>query len=199
MKSRGKFIVIDYFEIKTLKQLKAITHPLRRRLKDEFCKNVCTTKQAAEAMGEPPTKLYHHVEILKEAGVIELVKTKQNRGTVEKYYKTVASNIKISPDLLESPATSEIVSNELYNLVKDKIAETLQGVTKSFEEYLVEKPKDKNPVTTWKYNVDLTPEKKAEFDEMVQKWLQKNTNAEEKSAKPVSIDIFIYSRKEDKT
>ena len=189
--------MIDYFEIKTIEQLKAITHPLRRRLKDEFCKNICTTKQAAKALGEPPTKLYHHVEILKKAGVIKLVKTKQNRGTTEKYYETVASNIRISPSLLESSATAELVSNELYNLVKDKISETLHGVTESFEEHVKSESPGKNPVTTWNYNVHLTEKKKAEFDEMVQKWLQKNTDPEESGAISTHIAMFIYKQKEE--
>lgn len=189
--------MVDYFEITTLKQLKAITHPLRRRIKDEFCKNVCTTKQVAEALGEPPTKLYHHVEILKEAGVIELVETKLNRGITEKYYRTVASNIRISPELLESPTTSEIASNEIYNMVKDKLWETLQGVTESFEEALKDDPKNINPVSTWNYNVHLTDEKKAEFVELVQKWLQKNTDKNEEGAKPIHIATFIYEQKEE--
>ena len=41
-------------------------------------------------LGEKPTKLYHHVDALERVGLIELTRTRQNRGTLEKYYLAVA-------------------------------------------------------------------------------------------------------------
>ena len=49
-----------------------------------------TTKQVAEALGEKPTKLYHHVDALEKVGLIRLIRTQRNRGTLEKYYQSVA-------------------------------------------------------------------------------------------------------------
>ena len=44
-----------------LEQMRALSHPLRLRLLELFAERPRTTKQAAEALGEPTTKLYHHV------------------------------------------------------------------------------------------------------------------------------------------
>ena len=51
---------------------------------------VAIAKQVADFLGEKPTKLYHHVDALERVGLIALSRTRQNRGTVEKYYLAVA-------------------------------------------------------------------------------------------------------------
>jgi DNA-binding transcriptional ArsR family regulator len=73
-----------------LDQVRALSHPLRLRLLELFAHQPRTAKQAAEVMGEPPTRLYHHVAALERAGLIRLRETRQNRGTTEKYYEAVA-------------------------------------------------------------------------------------------------------------
>ena len=72
-----------------LEQIKVLADPLRLRMLEAFCQER-TTKQVAELLGEKPTKLYHHVEALERVGLIALVRTRPNRGTVEKYYLAVA-------------------------------------------------------------------------------------------------------------
>lgn len=72
-----------------LEQIKVLADPLRIRILEAFCQER-TTKQVAEAIGEKPTKLYHHVAALERVGLIAPTRTRQNRGTVEKYYVAVA-------------------------------------------------------------------------------------------------------------
>lgn len=74
-------------ESKGLDQVRALAHPLRLRLLELFAQEPRTAKQAAEVLGEPPTRLYHHVAALERAGLIRLKETRQNRGTTEKYYE----------------------------------------------------------------------------------------------------------------
>ena len=87
--------------LSTLKQLKAITDPLRLRLVEVFIQREATTKQAADILREKPTKLYHHVQNLEDAGLVRLVRTRRNRGTVEKYYRAVAEDFVVDRNLLE--------------------------------------------------------------------------------------------------
>jgi len=70
-----------------LEQVRALAHPLRLRLLELFARQPRTAKQAAQVLGEPPTRLYHHVAALERAGLIRLKETRQNRGTTEKYYE----------------------------------------------------------------------------------------------------------------
>ena len=80
-----------------LDQVRALAHPLRLRLLELFVRQPMTTKQAAEALGEPPTKLYHHVAALERAGLVRLRETRQNRGTTEKYFEAVSGQLAASP------------------------------------------------------------------------------------------------------
>lgn len=73
-----------------MEQVRALSHPLRLRLLELFAEYPRTTKQAAEVLGEAPTRLYHHVAALERAGLVRLRETRQNRGTTEKYFEASA-------------------------------------------------------------------------------------------------------------
>jgi DNA-binding transcriptional ArsR family regulator len=79
----------EAFTLENLDQIKVLADPLRIRILEAFCQER-TTKQVAQLLGEKPTKLYHHVDTLERVGLIALSRTRQNRGTLEKYYLAVA-------------------------------------------------------------------------------------------------------------
>ena len=70
-------------------ELRAFAHPLRLRLFELFAEKARTTMQVAEILGEPPTRLYHHVNALQKSGLLKLKETRPIRGTVEKYFEAV--------------------------------------------------------------------------------------------------------------
>jgi DNA-binding transcriptional ArsR family regulator len=74
-------------------QLRALAHPLRLRMLELFAEGPRTTKQVAQLLGEPTTKLYHHANALERAGLLRLTKTRQNRGAIEKWYEAASSTI----------------------------------------------------------------------------------------------------------
>ena len=75
------------------RQLRALAHPLRLRLLQAFARGRRTTMQVATQLGEPPTRLYHHVNALERAGILKLVDTRQVRGTTEKYFEVAHRQI----------------------------------------------------------------------------------------------------------
>lgn len=74
--------------------LRALAHPLRLRMLELFAETPRTTKQVAELLGQPPTRLYHHVAALERAGLLVLKEKRQNRGAVEKWYSAVGQEIR---------------------------------------------------------------------------------------------------------
>jgi DNA-binding transcriptional ArsR family regulator len=74
-------------------ELRALAHPLRLRLLEQFAHGARTTMQVAADMGEPPTRLYHHVNALERAGILRLKRTRQVRGTTEKYFELAKRRI----------------------------------------------------------------------------------------------------------
>ncbi len=70
-------------------EMRAFAHPLRLRLYELFAEKPRTTMQVAAILGEPPTRLYHHVNALEKNGLLRLRETRPTRGTVEKYFEAV--------------------------------------------------------------------------------------------------------------
>lgn len=81
-----------------LEQVRILAHPLRLRLLELFAESPCTPKQAAERLGLPPTRLYHHVAALERVGLVRVRETRRNRGTVEKHYEAVARGFEMDPE-----------------------------------------------------------------------------------------------------
>ena len=84
-----------------LAQLKVLADPKRIRILEQLGEER-TTKQVAEILGEPPTRLYHHVAALERVGLIRLARTKPSRGALEKYYVAVAKAFSADPSLFNS-------------------------------------------------------------------------------------------------
>ena len=110
------------FTVRRLDQVKALTDPLRQRILGVFMLEPRTTKQVATRLGEKPSKLYHHVDALARAGLIELKETRQNRGTIEKYFQSVATHFTVDSSLFPSlpDRTSRVLEelNEVFDATR---------------------------------------------------------------------------------
>src|ERR1700722_3076816 len=78
-------------------QIRALAHPLRLRILGALVREPRTTKQVADILGEKPTKLYHHVQAMARAHLVQLVERRPKRGTVEKYYQATATLFQVGP------------------------------------------------------------------------------------------------------
>jgi AcrR family transcriptional regulator len=59
-----------------------------------------TVKQVADRLGLAPSKLYYHVNMLEQHGLLQVVETRMVANMVEKYYQTIASSFRVDPALL---------------------------------------------------------------------------------------------------
>jgi DNA-binding transcriptional ArsR family regulator len=84
---------LESYTLSSLDQIRVLADPLRIRILEALSRER-TTKQVAEHLGEKPTKLYHHVDALEKVGLVELSRTRPNRGTLEKYYVAVAHSFR---------------------------------------------------------------------------------------------------------
>src|SRR5215510_13126289 len=114
-----------------LEQVKVLADPLRLRILEQLCLAERTTKQVAQRLGEKPTKLYHHVEALERVGLIRLTRTRQNRGTVEKYYLAVARQFRADSRLFSTADGSEAQGDALQTMIStvfDRTADEMRGL-----------------------------------------------------------------------
>ena len=92
--------------MRELAQLRLLSHPLRLRILHALSRKPRTTKQVADLLDLPPTRLYHHVGQLEDAGLLRLVHTRPVRGTVEKYYQAIAQRFVAATDALDPDGTA---------------------------------------------------------------------------------------------
>ena len=117
----------EHFVIKDLDQIKALADPLRQRILGLLVNQPRTTKQVAIELGEPLTKLYRHVEMLEQAGLITLVRTVPKRGATEKYFQAVARSFAVAGNSLSPEAATEV--EEMFSKAFEEIlSEVRAGV-----------------------------------------------------------------------
>jgi DNA-binding transcriptional ArsR family regulator len=114
----------EIFTLTDLEQVKVLADPLRIRVLEALCDGDRTTKQVADALGERPTKLYHHVEALERVGLIRLTRTRRNRGTLEKYFVAVARRFKTDPRIFSAGETQSEEETEALQSMISTVCET---------------------------------------------------------------------------
>jgi len=92
---------------RTIAEMRAFAHPIRLRLYELFAESPRTTMQVAAILGEPPTRLYHHVNALQRSGLLRLKETRPIRGAVEKYFEAVRPKRISAEGILASPAARQ--------------------------------------------------------------------------------------------
>lgn len=96
-------------EIADLETVRVIADPLRFRIIQAMGarpSDPWTAKEIARALGEPLTKLYYHLGLLEQHGLIAVSGTRIVSGIVEKRYQLAAERLSIARGLL-APADSE--------------------------------------------------------------------------------------------
>ncbi|RFM22909.1 MAG: ArsR family transcriptional regulator [Candidatus Thermochlorobacter aerophilum] len=158
----------DIYMLRKLEQVRAIADPLRIRILNALCEKPMTTKQVAEHLGENINKLYHHVDALEAAGLVKLVETKRNRGTLEKYFQAVAKHFTLSPVLFEVRLDTEDDLSELT--FSSALQATLTELKESLQEGLI-KPSSKRHFFARQY-VRTSRQKAQELSKKLQDWLE---------------------------
>jgi DNA-binding transcriptional ArsR family regulator len=71
-------------------QVKAISHPLRTAILGLLHERAATVNELAVALGRPKSTVAHHVKVLREAGLLQVVRTRQVRAIEERFYGRTA-------------------------------------------------------------------------------------------------------------
>lgn len=131
----------DVMVLTELEQIKVLADPLRIRILEELGEER-TTKQVAERLGEKPTKLYHHVDALERVGLIELTRTRPNRGTLEKYYLARARSFRADSRAFAGEDGSDDVDAErsasiasMTSTILDSTRDELTGLASSIRSH----------------------------------------------------------------
>lgn len=121
--------VEDKFVITTLEQLRAVSEPLRLRVVEMLTHREMAVAELARALETPAGTLYHHVDVLLEAGLIQVTRRQKKRGTEERFLRAVARDITVDDDIFMFGAEPDRGVEALLDLSKAM----LQGLANELE------------------------------------------------------------------
>lgn len=101
--------------IRDLAALRVATHPLRQQILATLNGPPRTVREIAAELGQDPHRLYYHVHLLEEHGLVRVAHTRMVSGILEKHYQVVAYEFLVDSDLVSpgapgaDPALDEIL------------------------------------------------------------------------------------------
>jgi predicted ArsR family transcriptional regulator len=159
---------MDTYVIKRLEQAKLLTDPFKLKLLERFAGGGVTTKQVADRMGEKAPRLYRHVDALVEEGLLELVEEKPKRGTIERYYRTVADRFEVDPELF---STSQGGGDSAREMIRSLFRDTESDLLRLIADQAEGEPDSDSLPLVMKVVIGGTDEELAELREKLEAWL----------------------------
>ena len=162
--------------VKRLEQAKLLTDPFKLKLIERFAGKPVTTKQVADRMGEKAPRLYRHVDALVAEGLLELVEEKPKRGTIERYYRTVADRFEIHPDLF---IASDEGDADARDMIRSLLRETESDLVKIFDTYKAagSSPNEDELPIVMRIAVRGTPEEIQDLRKKLEDWHKESSQA----------------------
>jgi len=189
----------ETYLINTLEALKVFSDPLRQRVIETLFDGQKTVKQIAAELDIAPTKLYYHINLLEEHGLIRVVDTRIVSGIIEKQYDAAASHYRIKRSLL-APGQND--SDDGLDTTIDAIIEPMRvDIRKSIVSGLIDTRDDvatKNrQLRIWRAIGRLQPEDADRFyarmDELIDEFACQDDDAEvNEASQNYSMLMFLY-------
>ena len=79
-------------------QARAVGHPLRMTILGLLTERAASVAELAEATHRPKSTIAHHVSVLHDAGLVQVVRTRRVRAVEERFYGRAARTVTISVD-----------------------------------------------------------------------------------------------------
>lgn len=117
----------DVFWIEDAETFAVLGDPKRLELLEAFYKPR-SVSEAAEILGVPRTRLYHHVKLLEESGMIKVAETRRAGAMTEKIYRVAAKAYRPSKEFLASAAPRQQAEAMLSALLGATRADFVRSV-----------------------------------------------------------------------
>lgn len=89
----------DTLELTTPAQVRAVSDPLRMTILDLLRERAATVSELSAAVERPKSTIAHHVNVLVDAGLVRVVRTRRVRAIDERYYGRTARRVYYVTDL----------------------------------------------------------------------------------------------------
>ena len=117
----------DVFLIEDGETFDVLADPMRIEIL-EICNGPRSVGEIAEAMDVPRTRLYHHVNMMEEKGILAIAETRQKGAMTEKLYQAAAKSFKPGERFLEEATPRERAEAMISSLLGATKADFLKSV-----------------------------------------------------------------------
>ena len=112
----------NVFLIQSPQQAKVLFKPIRLEILQQLGE-ARTCSDLAKVFNTSPQKIYYHIKLLQETGLVSKVREERVRGIMEGYYQASARNYMLSPEMVQQlggakMARQQLSLNNLFNLVE---------------------------------------------------------------------------------
>jgi DNA-binding transcriptional ArsR family regulator len=192
--------------ISDLATLRVLSDPLRLQLLEAFGRLQGvprTVKEVARELGETPTKLYYHVNLLEEQGILKVAESRLVSGIVEKRYVPSARSYRLDPELLRSaggPAATGAATEAVAATVDGVFSATSRDIKRAFAAGSVmvgdDAPPDRRGVLSLTF-LRLTPAHAAELGQRIRDLLSTEQDEGDPDAASYGLTVAFYRRPEE--
>lgn len=155
-----------YMIIQDLEQLKAVSDPFRTKLLSLLLEQSYTGQQLAKLLEVPRSKVHYALNELEKHGFVEIIKTEEKGGVLQKYYKATAKGYIPSEKILPNVEDVGNYYKELImNILNRARVRTLTAPEEAFN--FAESEQGKQPLVAMQLETQATEE---QFTEWVNKY-----------------------------
>ena len=172
----------DYKVVDDLATLRVLSDPLRLRLIELLGVKPATVKTLAKALGVKPNRLYYHVNLLAEHGLVRVTASRMVSGIVERTYGLVARHITVD-DNLAMPA-------ELRQAMADTI---LSVVGAELEQALRLDEAGRPPTAVGRMQLFLRPDERTGFEKKLGELLQEYGTGSRDRAEDAVRHVLLFA------
>ena len=138
-----KQIKVNRIVTTSVEDARAIEDPARAKIVEMLYRQALSAAQITSALKKlgykkALTTVRHHLEILKNSGLIEIVKIEESRGAIKKYYGTSTKLLGFQAPKDFDSKYSKIIdttSTRIEKILKDLTPKTVKSKTNKSKEY----------------------------------------------------------------
>lgn len=178
--------LVREFVIDNLETLKVTAHSLRLDILQTL-KKPKSVKEIAKQINRPATKLYYHVNLMEEHGLIRVVETNIVSGILEKKYQVVAQNYRLQDNLF---AESDSLDEDVDRMLGAIFDVTRAEIRRSIQADQMEPTHEDRRGLLWRSTLHLTAVQFAEFYNRLDEILKELDTASAKNDTAVDQQLF---------
>lgn len=172
------------FEATDPAALVAMSQPLRAAIVSELIPGPATAAELAERLDVPPTRLYYHLDLLEEHGLIRVVATRKVRGVEERRYRAAARDYRLAPEVMERARSEPAILDEVVEAMFAGVRSELAGLARRLDEV----GPDRTVLARTRLTLD--PDRRRDFIRRLRELIEEY--GEDDGSEPIGVLLAAY-------